>query len=291
MATKLTANSSRAASQVLTSLFSASAAARPQETTADRTSSVTGIRITPSRIVGYTGQHLPFSAVGSNADGLTIQGVQFSWSSSDTEKLQIDNSGMASLNGPGVVWVSAATPNASSQVPVLIRPGPRPVQTDSEWLADQGQLRPNGTIVPISGTAGSLLDFIIERLAPTVHAQTGGADSGDFLYDELWSEPRNLVGSPRNRVRTSSAIGTILPEGSNFEFSVPLYGLSGRGVPAGIALNYNSRIWSRHGSAVTFNAVNSWPYLGFTLSFGRIVTYAAGSNTKFVLIDSDATRH
>jgi RHS repeat-associated protein len=63
-------------------------------------------------------------------------------------------------------------------------------------------------------------------------------------------------------------------------------------LPLSLSLNYNSRIWSRHGtSAVTFNAVNTWPYLGFTLSFGRIVTYPAGSNTKFVLIDSDGTRH
>ena len=52
----------------------------------------------------------------------------------------------------------------------------------------------------------------------------------------MWSEPRNLVGSPRNRVTTASAIGSVLPEGSNFEFSVPLDGLSGRGLSAGIAL-------------------------------------------------------
>jgi hypothetical protein len=116
-------------------------------------------------------------------------------------------------------------------------------------------------------------------------------NSGDFLYDELWSEPRNLVGSPRNRVMDASRIGSVLPDGSNFEFSVPIEGLPGRGVPLGLSMNYNSRIWSRHGSAVTFNAVNSWPYIGFTLSFGRIVTYASGSNTKFVLIDEDQTRH
>ena len=107
----------------------------------------------------------------------------------------------------------------------------------------------------------------------------------------MWSEPRNLVGSPSNRVMTGSALGRVLPEGSNFESSLPLYSLATRGLSAGIALNYNSRIWSRHGSAVTFNAVNSWPYLGFSLSFGRIVTYGPSGTTKFVLIDGDGTRH
>lgn len=249
------------------------------------------IGITPGRIVGYLGESLSFSAIGSNAAGLTIQGAQFSWSSSNAEMLQIDSSGQATLSGPGLVWVIASTPNVASRVPVLIRPSERPVQSDAEWQADQDQLHPDGTVGTTSGSVGSLLNSLFENLAPTAHAQASGGDSADFPYDELWSEPRNLVGSPRNRLITASAIGSILPEGSNFEFSVPLYGLSGRGVSSGIALNYNSRIWSRHGSAVTFNAVNSWPYLGFNLSFGRLVTYPDGSNTKVILIDSDGTRH
>jgi RHS repeat-associated protein len=200
----------------------------------------------------------------------------------------VDNSGLATLTGPGLVWITAATNNALTRVPVLIKPGPRPIQTDSEWQTEQDQLQPDGTVSTTTG--GTLFNSIGAALMPTAHAQTLAADSGDFAYDELWSEPRNLVGSPRNRIATASPIGPVLPEGSNFEFAVPLYNLTGRGLTESLALNYNSRIWSRHGSAVTFNAVNTWPYLGFTLSFGRIVTYAAGSNTKFLLIDSDGTR-
>jgi RHS repeat-associated protein len=273
-------------------LFRRSARPRRQETTADRSASVSSIAITPAGIVGYTGQQVSFTAVGSNSEGQTIQGAQFTWSSADAEKLQIDSSGMASLSVPGLVWVTAATANVSNRVLVLIQPGPRPAQSDGKWRTDQQQLRPDGTVIPNPGTTtGGLLDSVVEHLVPTAHAQTSGGDSADSLYDELWSEPRNLVGSPRNRVMTSSAIGSVLPEGSNFEFSVPIDGLTGRGLSASIALNYNSRVWSRHGSAVTFNAVNTWPYLGFSLSFGRIVTYGTFSATKLVLIDSDGARH
>src|SRR5215475_14740623 len=56
-------------------------------------------------------------------------------------------------------------------------------------------------------------------------------------------------------------------------------------------MTYNSRVWSKHSGAITFNAINTWPYVGFSISFGRITTYASGSNTKFILIDSDGTRH
>jgi RHS repeat-associated protein len=290
----LTTGSFRTISYLFRHLFSSGRRqARQRETTADRNAQVSSIRINPARIVGYVGQKIQFSAIGSNAAGLTIQGVQFGWNSSDQEKLQIDSSGSATLTAAGVVWITANVATASTRVPVLIRSGQRPIQTDGEWILDQEQLHPDGTVSSSTGTGGvgSAIDSLMEKIAPTAHAQANGGDSGDFLYDELWSEPRNLVGSPRSRVATSSAIGSVLPEGSNFEFSVPLYTLSGRGVPTGIALNYNSRIWSQHSSAVTFNAVNSWPYLGFTLSFGRIVTYGTSGSTKFVLIDLDGTRH
>ena len=273
----------------LLSLFSSSPQQR--EDTETRSLRVRSVTISPAKLVGYLNQHVSLSAIGKDALGNIAQGARFDWASSDPAKLRIDDSGQATLLSAGLVWVSASTASASSRTPVLIRPIERPPQSDLEWQLDQDQLRPDGVVGATTGGVGELVSSLMDKLAQTVHAQTGGGDSGDFLYDELWSEPRNLVGSPRNRVMDASRIGPVLPEGSNFEFSIPIADLPGRGLHLGLSMNYNSRIWSRHGSAVTFNAVNSWPYLGFTLSFGRIVTYAAGSNTKFVLIDEDGTRH
>jgi hypothetical protein len=265
---------------------------RAQETSVDRTRRVSTVQVNPQKTVGYLGQHLSFSAVGLDTSGKLAHGAKFEWSSSDTGKLRIDETGQATFVGSGLVWITARTQfGVSSRAPVLIRPRTRPAQTDDEWQADQDDLKPDGTTSATPGGVGSLFDRLIDGLAPTALAQSGGGDSGDLPYDELWSEPRNLVGSPRNRVMDASAVGAVLPEGSNFEFSIPIEGLPGRGLPLGVSMNYNSRIWSRHSSAVTFNAVNSWPYIGFSLSFGRIVTYASGSNTKFVLIDSSGTRH
>jgi hypothetical protein len=73
---------------------------------------------------------------------------------------------------------------------------------------------------------------------------------------------------------------------------IPLESLPGRGVSVNVAAYYNSRsTWSRHANAVTFNAINTWPYLGFSISFGRIVTYGSDPSTKFILLDPDGTRH
>ena len=270
------------------SLFSVRA--RQEENTDTRSFRVRSIAISPAKQVGYLNQRLSFSAVGADSLGNIAQGARFDWSSSDTSKLRIDSSGQVTLLSSGLVWVTASTASASSRAPVFIRPIERPPQNDSDWLIDQDQLKPDRTVATATGGVGAIIDSLMDKVAPTAHAQSGGGDSGDFLYDELWSEPRNLVGSPRNGVMDSSRIGPVLPEGSNFEFSLPIESLPGRGLPLGLAMNYNSRIWSRHGSAVTFNAVNSWPYIGFSMSFGRIVTYASGSNTKFVLIDSDGNQ-
>jgi hypothetical protein len=64
-AIRLTANYSRIVSKALASFFTTSAATRQRETTAERTASVTSIRITPAKIVGYTGQPVKFSAVAA----------------------------------------------------------------------------------------------------------------------------------------------------------------------------------------------------------------------------------
>jgi len=108
----------------------------------------------------------------------------------------------------------------------------------------------------------------------------------------LWSDPANLVGSPRNRAVESTRLGSVLPEGSNFNFAVPLVGAKGRGIDTSVALHYNSRVcWAQHGNAVTFDPVTSWPSPGFSLGYGRIVTYNVQSTTcRYMLVDADGTR-
>lgn len=167
-----------------------------------------------------------------------------------------------------------------------MRPGRRPIQTDAEWKADQESLPATGT-----GPVGNLLPSLLEKLAPTAYAQGGGYTAPDFGYDELWSQPRNLVGSPRNRAIEPTQFGPVLPEGSNLNFSVPLIALGGRGIGANLTLHGNTRVWSRHGGAVTFGAVGGFPFAGFSMGFGRILTYGPSNNTSFVWLDPDGTPH
>ena len=116
---------------------------------------------------------------------------------------------------------------------------------------------------------------------PTAYAQTEGYSNNDFLFDELYSESRNVVGSPRNLAVESTRTGTALPKGSNFNMAIPIVGLGGRGLSVSLTLNYSSRVWSPHGSAITFDAVESRPGPGFSIGFGRIIAYGDQRNSLF----------
>jgi len=272
---------------VLRSLFwLTSSSQRAEDSLADRLAQVAHIRVYPDRFVAYAGQSLNFDAVGTNVTGQTIPGLVFDWESSNLSTVQIDDTGRATFVGAGGPIQIVCRAGAGVAVAnVLVRPGRRPIQTDAEWRADQESLPPG------TGPVGSLLPSLLDKLVPTAYAQGGGYTAPDFGYDQLWSESRNLVGSPHNRAIEATQLGPVLPEGSNFNFSVPLIALGGRGLGANLTLYGNTRVWSRHGSAVTFGAVGGFPFAGFSMGFGRILTYGPSNNTSLVWLEPDGTPH
>src|SRR5262249_20615494 len=68
---------------------------RPQETATDRLSHVSHITVNPPKHVLYQQQRMPFTSIATDSLGRTIQGIRFSYSSSDTTKLTVDEMGVA----------------------------------------------------------------------------------------------------------------------------------------------------------------------------------------------------
>ncbi|MEK6289323.1 MAG: hypothetical protein AABO57_26725, partial [Acidobacteriota bacterium] len=278
-------------------LFSQSRSKPRRDTMADRASAVAHVRINPGKFVGYEDEGVTFTALPTDFLDRNVEGVKFTWESSNPEKLEIDDAGRAKFLQPGLARVICRTGSASATAAVLIRPNHRPVQSDDDWRNDQKRLDASGNIVgalggPQSGvaSAGSLLSSLLDKLMPTAYAQSS---STDLAYSELWSEPRNLVGSPRDRAVESTAMGTVLPEGSNFKWAVQIIGLGGRGIGASLTLSHNNRVWSRRDTRVAFDAISGWPAPGYSLGFGRIVVYDLGVGgylaCKFLLVDPDGT--
>jgi RHS repeat-associated protein len=270
---------------ILKWLFGSTAVER-EETLEDRLAAVSQVQISPSRFVSYEGDTIDFSAFGIDYAGRTIQGLVFSWESSDTAKIQIDDNGRAQAMRSGMCEITCHAGTISKTARVLVKQGRRPRQTDEQWLNDQNSLSDSSTT-----GVGALLPNLLDKLIPTAHAQSGGYAGNDFGFDEMWNEPRNLMGNPRNRVLEPMMIGSVLPEGSNYNFAIPIIGTGGRGLGANLNIFYNSRVWSRHGNYVTFAPVAGFPFAGFSLGFGRIVTYGTSPNIKYVLVDADGTQH
>ncbi len=286
-------DASRDLSQLVKNLFWSKSAATRQETLADRLARVERIQVSPSVFVGYQNQPVVLAAIASDLAGSTVQGVKFSWESSDTDKVQIDDSGQAVFLQPGRAKIICRAGSVKSIVPVLVKPGPRPMQTDAQWRIDQAGL--NSDDAPTGASSAAFVHSLLDKVSPTAEAQIQPPDNSEFYYDQLWSEPRNLIGSPPNRATDSWRLGKILPEGSNYSLAILIYSFGGRGFSSDLTLYYNSRIWSRRNDAgvekVAWNAGAGWPSPGYSLGFGRIVVYGPSNNTKYVWVEPNGTRH
>jgi len=99
-------------------------------------------------------------------------------------------------------------------------------------------------------------------------------DGGDTTSPDA-AKFNNAVGSPRFTAQDVSPMGSSKTRrqlGSyNYTFTAPVLGLGGRGTGVGLALSYNSRLWNKDGSTMTFNYNKGWPAAGWTLGYGRII--------------------
>ncbi|MGH9755556.1 MAG: hypothetical protein ACREA2_22475 [Blastocatellia bacterium] len=92
------------------------------------------------------------------------------------------------------------------------------------------------------------------------------------------------VGSERGPVPGRTADGGA--GAGNFRFSAPAVMMDGRGIDLSLALNYNSRVWHRANSEITFD-IDRDLIPGWNLGFGKIVM----AGDTYFLMSGDGTRH
>lgn len=109
---------------------------------------------------------------------------------------------------------------------------------------------------------------------------------GEGWDDTNWlsaDDPGNLPGNPPGMPMDGGA------GNGNFQFSAPVVSLPGRGIDVALNLNYNSRVWNKSGSSISFDVDWDEPAPGWNLGFGRLVSM--GANGGCIIIDADGTRH
>ena len=110
------------------------------------------------------------------------------------------------------------------------------------------------------------------------------------LEDDGWTgtnwfaadDPVNLTGSPSGTAPDAGA-GT-----GNFQLGAPVLSLPGRGIDVSLALIYNSRLWSKAGSVMSYDSDKGFPAPGWSIGFGKMIY--TGGNGGCMIVTSDGTR-
>ncbi|MBX3283303.1 MAG: RHS repeat-associated core domain-containing protein [Acidobacteria bacterium] len=131
----------------------------------------------------------------------------------------------------------------------------------------------------------------IDEETSVEHPPAAPAVTAMRLMDQLGWDNSNWyeAESPGNQVGNTPGSA---PDGGasngNFRLSSPVLSLGGRGLDINLALTYNSRLWSKSGTTMKYDADDGFPAPGWSIGFGKMIY--AGSNGGCMLIGPDGTR-
>lgn len=301
-------------SNTLLGLFSAQrppAGAKRQETQSERDARVSRITIKPGDVTIRVGERVMFSAVASDGNGVPVSGVGFKWAAVDLGRqlpARLKPNGQFVATASGNYKITAEGAGKKAQVMVRVEPaqGRKPDEKPSQVrevstrdlpatsaarsrkeakavararTGDDGAVVfTNASYHPAAATAKRA------SLAATA-AYLPPADSPLWDDSNYWSadDPGNQVGNPPGTPADGGA------GSGNFQLTAPVISLAGRGLSLSLSLTYNSRLWHKAGSQITYDIDHDWPAPGWSLGFGKMVSM--GGNNGTMLIDADGTRH
>ncbi|MGH9825275.1 MAG: hypothetical protein ACREDR_18755, partial [Blastocatellia bacterium] len=272
---------------------------RRQLTSPPSATAVSTVLVNPARQAAFVGDRISYTAQSKDGVGGVVHGIKVSWQSLDPGLVSVDEAGRTIMKEPGLARIVCNAGPATATALVLIRPGTRRMQTDSQWGLDQNSA-PNsagsGGSASVghspwsegSGRTDSLFSSFIDRIAPTAYAQNGGSGAA-------WTNSPWVIGTPRNGVIEPTRFGAVLPESFNYELSIPVVAsLGNRELNLPLNLYYNSNIWSvTSPTTMQFDPNQSWPCPGYSMGFGRIDTTLLpdGVTAQYTLVEANGTRH
>ena len=281
-----------------------------QEKQSERDARVARLEIYPGDVTVNSGERIFFTAVAQNRDGAAVGGVKLLWSVQDVERNRahhISPTGMFSAMNSGTykVRVEAAGKQAHVTVKVLaVERGPeneKPIRTKkvstrdlpAEGAALEGSKKERQNSARsrrLEGKASFVrASYAAEMAAPSAVSPSAVQVQLEDPYS--WNDTnRGAADDPINE--RGDMPGSSVDDGAgsgNFQLAAPVIALAGRGIDINLGLAYNSRVWTKADSNITFNIDRDWPAPGWSLGFGKLIGMGAYNGT--MLIDADGTRH
>ena len=271
------------------------------ETQQDRERKIARIKIFPGDVELKTGEQVIFNAVAFDHDDNILSGLDVKWAALDEVKnhpLTVLAPGTFVSGVPGKFIVTAEIAGRKEQVKVTVTGERRraniksrteetkssresgrvgllraPVSGDQKRIASRGK---RGPALPGRLRAASAPMSARPALLDTGEDPTGWNHITRHTADDAGAERGQMPGRP-----VDGGAGS-----SNFQFATPGVVLEGRGIDLSLLFNYNSRIWHKVGSEMTFDIDRDW-VAGWSFGFGKIVM----AGDTYMLIDGDGTRH
>jgi hypothetical protein len=278
----------------------------PQETQEERNGRVARVEISPREATIAAGQEIHFIAVAYDANNSPIGGVSFDWDkeNEDTgERVSVEEKGkFSSANGrfssakEGNYRVKARFRGFEASAKVKVKglkylSGQQPIGTRTVSSRDLPQ--PSRSSLSLPATKDRIAKKTPSRFV-TKYSSAGTRATPrllPLLIDEFgWNDGNSSTADDPGKVRGEPP--GHAPDGgagsSNFQFEVPVLSLDGRGQDLDFGLSYNSRVWHKANSEITFDIDHDWPGPGWSLGFGKIV--GMGTQNGYMIIEPDGTR-
>jgi YD repeat-containing protein len=280
-----------------------------------QTNSISRIEILPGGDGGITvrqGEPVNFSAIAYSAEENPVGGLRFNWTVRDAGRNRSPRNlpnGTFNANIPGSFLITAETGGYRAQVNITVEEN-EPLTLLKRILEEKA----GGNQDAVKKLAGetrftseaidSKRDYKVKNGGEDASSErtssqpsAGGAAASNTsstivmrpANDDGWGndnwwmadDPGNNVGNPPGAAPDTG--------NGNFQFSAPVVALPGRGIDLSLSLNYNSRVWSKAGTQMIFDAERGFPAPGWSLGFGKMTFL--GTSGGCMLIDADGTNH
>lgn len=294
-------------------------------TRGQRNMQVSRIEIVPGGDLAIRqGEPVNFIAIGYTVDGNPVNGLHFRWSVTDTARETSPHSmhdGIFAANRPGQFLITATARGIQAQANITVEVNePYRVMSRLRSEAARGRYDYRNRLIQSgqyrSDTLSSKRDYTdqvqTEQLtskrltrrrqhgpstedteeesdASVTHSISRAlmrpADEDGWNNNNWWmaDDPGNQTGNPPGSSPDAGA------GNGNFQMSAPVVSLPGRGIDLSLSLNYNSRLWSKSGTTMSFDSERGYPAPGWNLGFGKMMFM--GSSGGCMLIDADGTNH
>lgn len=248
-------------------------------------STVDKLFLCPTALTMYEGEDRLLSPVPVDADGATLYGVEFTWTSTNSGVADVQDAGRLIALAAGHTTVTAWADGVNADVSVTVLAGERPENSNEPSEPCTNDLPEN--VVPPPDQECTVPP---ESAFPPLDG--GDSDSSISVEVEAYD---NAVGTPRN-FPVETSVGGMTPTPNNnalgsssYQFTAPISSLGGREIGVNLGLAYNSQLWTNDANQLHFNYDKGWPAAGWRLGFGRIIENVGGSN-NYLLITPDGTR-